>query len=83
MKTRPNNPQTALNFMLNKVIHNVQAAYLTVFQETEKLLAKKTKSELKDLIHWASEIPADAPFSLRLAADTVKATAEKIMEDRK
>jgi len=69
--------------MLNQIIPNVQSAFVTVFQETEAMLAKKTTAELTDLAHLATEIPATAQFSYQLAAQTVKHTCEKIIEARK
>lgn len=69
--------------MLTQIIPNVQQAFVTVFHETETMLAKRTTAELNDLSHLASETPATATFSRRLAAETVKHTCEKIIESRK
>lgn len=69
--------------MLNQIILNVQSAFLTVFTETEAMLAGKTTAELNDLAHLASETKLTEPFSRRLAAETVKHTCEKILKSRK
>jgi hypothetical protein len=69
--------------MLTQIIPNVQDAFVTVFHETETMLANRTTAELNDLAHLASETPATEPFSRRLAAETVKHTCEKILKDRK
>ena len=69
--------------MLTQIIPNVQDAFITVFKETEAMLAKKTTAELNDLAHLASETKPTELFSLRLASETVKHTCEKILESRK
>jgi len=69
--------------VLTQIIPNVQDAFVTVFQETEAMLAKRTTAELNDLAHLATETPATEPFSRRLAAETVKHTCEKILAERK
>ena len=57
--------------------------WIAVFTETESMLIKLTTPELNDLAHLAAETPETAVFSHRLAANTVKATAERLMEIRK
>ena len=72
-----------LNFMLSQVIPNIQSEFTAIFAKVEADFIRRPATELKDLIHQASEVQPTEPFSRRLAANTVAATAEKILEERK
>lgn len=71
------------NAMQTQIIPNIQAAFVAVFDETEKMLEQKTTKELQEISRQATDVHPNAIFSFRLAAQTLHLTAEKIIESRK
>ena len=67
--------------MLN-YLATVDARFESVFQSVLDDMTKLTNGQIQELVHLAGERQTSQSVKLRLTAETVKATAEKIIEER-
>ena len=69
--------------MIESRFQNIRDNFLLLFRAERERMADLSDSEFQELLHRAEELTSSESFSMRAAAEIIRAGATLILEERK